>query len=193
MIFYRLVLPLYSWAGRKMADDCVSYVKKGSKFLDLGCGSGIISREFEKKFDLDLTGIDIVDNRVIPIKFQLADGERLPFEDNGFDAVLISFVLHHTDDPAKVINEARRVTRNGGRIIVFEDLYEGFFAKMICNLHGGTYGLLFEHHAGKEQYHFNTQLEWDRTFADAGLKLIFSKRVSSKLNPIHKRLFVLEK
>jgi ubiquinone/menaquinone biosynthesis C-methylase UbiE len=180
MIFYRLVLPLYRRAGSKMADDCRDYVKSGSKFLDLGCGSGIIS-------------LDIVDNRIVPVNLRLFDGRSLPFGDGSFDFVLISYVLHHSDDPAALLAEAKRTLKAGGRLIIFEDLYQGQLAKVICEIHGGTYGVLFERGKGKGNRHFKTQAQWEKNFENLGLKLIYGKRVSSILTPVNKRLFVLEK
>ncbi len=175
-----------------MAADCAPFVKKGTRFLDLGCGSGIISREFEKKFGLDLVGVDIIDNRIIPIKFQLYDGKTLPFDDGGFDTVLISYVLHHANEPVRLLKEAKRVLKAGGRIIVFEDLYQGSFAKLICGIHGGTYGALFERGKGKGVCNFKTEKQWEDIFRALGLKPIFGKRVSTRLNPVNKHLFILE-
>jgi ubiquinone/menaquinone biosynthesis C-methylase UbiE len=193
MIYYKLVLPFYRKAAKKMADDCTGYIEKGSKFLDFGSGSGIVSLEFKKKFNLDLIGVDIVDNRVVDMELKLIDGKTLPFEDGSFDAVLISYVLHHADEPVRLLKEAKRVVRSGGRVIVFEDLYKGMLAKIICKIHGSTYGFLFEHHGGKELINFKNQKQWDEIFRTLGFKQVFAKRVSARIHPVEKRMFVLEK
>lgn len=193
MTYYKLVLPFYRQAAKKMADDCTGYIDKGSKFLDFGSGSGIVSLEFKKKFDLDLIGVDIVDNRVVDMELTLIDGKTLPFKDNSFDAVLISYVLHHADEPVRLLKEAKRVAKSGGRVIVFEDLYQGILAKIICQVHGSTYGFLFEHHGGKEKTNFKSRRQWEEIFSTLGYKQIFAKRVSARIHPVEKRMFVLEK
>lgn len=48
--------------------------------------------------------------------FSVADAEKLPFEDNSVDAVLMGFLLLHLPDPAKALAEAHRVLKPGGRV-----------------------------------------------------------------------------
>jgi SAM-dependent methyltransferase len=49
------------------------------------------------------------------IEFHTGSAEALPFGDDEFDAVVGNFVLHHSGDPNKVLNEAFRVLRPEGR------------------------------------------------------------------------------
>jgi ArsR family transcriptional regulator len=49
-----------------------------------------------------------------------ADMYRLPWQDPRFDAVTLHRVLHFAEDPARVIAEAARVLRPGGRLIVVD-------------------------------------------------------------------------
>lgn len=193
MKFYEIVHPVYRWAAKVMCRDCSPYIKPGLKMLDLGCGSGIVSKEFAEHFKAQLTGVDIIDNRIFPINFKLINGRNLPFSGDEFDVILISYVLHHADDPVRLLGEAKRVLRPGGKIIIFEDLYQGFIAKILCHLHGSTYGVLFEHHSGKEQYNFKDLKQWKTVFKTLELRVIFDKRVSRFINPVHKHLFILEK
>jgi len=48
------------------------------------------------------------------------DALRLPFRDESFDAVTISFGLRNVTDPGQALAEMRRVTRPGGRLVVCE-------------------------------------------------------------------------
>ena len=48
------------------------------------------------------------------------DALRLPFRDEAFDAVTISFGLRNVADPGQALAEMRRVTRSGGRLVVCE-------------------------------------------------------------------------
>jgi ubiquinone/menaquinone biosynthesis C-methylase UbiE len=58
-----------------------------------------------------------------PPELVRAVGEYLPFRSESFDAVLCLWSMNHASSPAKVIQEAHRVLREGGRfIVVFEDM-----------------------------------------------------------------------
>ena len=54
------------------------------------------------------------------LPFTAGDGTRLPFADDTFDAVTISFGLRNIVDPGAGLREMRRVTRPGGRLVVCE-------------------------------------------------------------------------
>jgi SAM-dependent methyltransferase len=56
----------------------------------------------------------------------LAEGERLPFADASFDAVLCVGGFNFFSDPLKALNEMARVTRPGGRIVVADELPDLF-------------------------------------------------------------------
>ena len=48
--------------------------------------------------------------------------EALPLDDGELDAAMVSLVLHHQPDPARVVNEAARVLRPGGRLLIVDML-----------------------------------------------------------------------
>jgi demethylmenaquinone methyltransferase/2-methoxy-6-polyprenyl-1,4-benzoquinol methylase len=53
-------------------------------------------------------------------RFVAANAEDLPFEDNSFDAYTIAFGIRNVPRIAKALNEAHRVLKRGGRILVLE-------------------------------------------------------------------------
>ena len=53
------------------------------------------------------------------VRFTQGDAEHLPFDDDTFDRVLTTCVLHHLENPHQALSEMRRVTRPGGIITVF--------------------------------------------------------------------------
>lgn len=108
------------------------------KFLDVASGSGdiafkIIQRAKDKNIDPDLTLSDInqsmlehAKDKLINqglfknISFQLANAENLPFADAMFDYYTIAFGLRNCSDFSKVIGEAYRVLKPGGKFLCLE-------------------------------------------------------------------------
>jgi ubiquinone/menaquinone biosynthesis C-methylase UbiE len=57
----------------------------------------------------------------LPIECLVADVYKLGFESNSFDRSFSNAVFQHLDDPKKALEELKRVTRMGGRIVVSEN------------------------------------------------------------------------
>jgi demethylmenaquinone methyltransferase/2-methoxy-6-polyprenyl-1,4-benzoquinol methylase len=54
------------------------------------------------------------------IELRSGDSERLPFEDNKFDAVIVAFGVRNFEDLQKGIDDIYRVLRKGGKLVVLE-------------------------------------------------------------------------
>jgi SAM-dependent methyltransferase len=61
----------------------------------------------------------------LPVKVVDATGERLPFDDGTFDAVVCTLVLCEVDDLDRVLSEVRRVLVPGGRLVFLEHVRDG--------------------------------------------------------------------
>lgn len=101
---------------------------QNEKVLDIGCGPGWLVVNFAKN-NADIYAIDITDKAIdittktldflnLSAKLKVANAEELPFEDNYFDFITSSGVLHHTPDTKKAVKEAYRVLKPGGRAII---------------------------------------------------------------------------
>jgi ubiquinone/menaquinone biosynthesis C-methylase UbiE len=108
-----------------MADLISAQLGIGQHVLDVGCGDLRIGRAVTGRMNVQWTGIDTVDYRGPatsssngPIHYRTYNGDVLPFASTTFDAVVLAFVLHHCEDPARVLDESVRVTRS--RLIIFE-------------------------------------------------------------------------
>jgi ArsR family transcriptional regulator len=98
---------------------------------DLGCGTGQMtmtlapfvarviavdgSGEMLQAAKRRLRGFDNVELR-------RGDLESLPIDDRSLDAAVVALVLHHVPDPARVLAEAARVLKPGGRVLVVDML-----------------------------------------------------------------------
>ena len=90
--------------------------------LDIGCGEGAMGEHIARTYgwDVTLTDLDAGVARSTRLPFQPCTPTTLPFDDNAFDAALLTFVLHHADDPEAVMQEALRVSRH--RVFVLESV-----------------------------------------------------------------------
>ena len=98
----------------------------GDVVLDLAAGTGTSSQPFADAgatvvpCDFSLGMLQVGKKARPDLRFTAGDATRLPFEDDTFDAVTISFGLRNVVDPAAGLREMLRVTRPGGRLVVCE-------------------------------------------------------------------------
>ena len=104
----------------------------GPDVLDVGCSQGIASillaREGHRVIGIDREReairaarerLDQEETQVRErVEFRVGEGRAVGFPDGSFDAVLLGELLEHQLDPGKLLAEARRVLRPGGRIVV---------------------------------------------------------------------------
>ena len=95
--------------------------------LDVGCGTGpmieLLLQEFPTPHytGLDLTPrmIEVAQEKNLPhTNFRVGDSENLPFAEKTFDVVVCTNSFHHYPHPQAFFNEAARVLKRGGRLIL---------------------------------------------------------------------------
>ncbi|MGD1865534.1 MAG: methyltransferase domain-containing protein [Phormidesmis sp.] len=108
----------------------------GQKVLDLGCGSGVITRELAKQvYPARAVGIDIsktlIDKGLLAyaessqrtqknVDFQQGSVYNLPFPDNSFDIVYARLLFQHLDAPLQALASALRVLKPGGKLFILD-------------------------------------------------------------------------
>lgn len=100
--------------------------KPGELILDLAAGTGTSSVPFAAAgaavvpCDFSIGMLEVGRELQPGLPFVAGDGMRLPFADETFDAVTISFGLRNIHETATGLRELLRVTKPGGRIVVCE-------------------------------------------------------------------------
>ena len=100
---------------------------ESTSVLDVGCGDGTIDALLlRRRPALSITGVDVLVRPTTHIPVRQFDGEHLPFDDKSFDVVVLVDVLHHTDDPTVLLDEAIRVS--GTAVVLKDHTRNGLFA-----------------------------------------------------------------
>jgi len=105
--------------------------KARGRVLEFGAGGGINAEFYNPKTVENVTGIDPSAELIaqaqpklatakVPIELVGGIAENLPFDDESFDTVLITFTLCSVQDQAQSIREARRVLKDNGQLLVLE-------------------------------------------------------------------------
>ncbi|MCL2075864.1 MAG: bifunctional demethylmenaquinone methyltransferase/2-methoxy-6-polyprenyl-1,4-benzoquinol methylase UbiE [Betaproteobacteria bacterium] len=110
-----------------------SGIKPGDKILDIAGGTGDLALAFAKKAGADGTviltdinhamltrGRDRLLDKGFLIPAGQCDAEALPFKDNVFDCVSVSFGLRNMTRKEKALAEMRRVLKPGGCLLILE-------------------------------------------------------------------------
>jgi len=118
-------------ATREVAD--LAGVAAHARVLDVGCGVGGPARTLAAEFDCEVVGIDVVEeycraatllsDRVgltDEVHFRHGNALDLPFQDETFDVVWFEHTLMNIEAKALAFEEARRVLRPGGRLVLYE-------------------------------------------------------------------------
>jgi len=106
--------------------------------LDVGVGSGLFAEAFSQH-GLEVAGVDVNPEMIIAAKrfvpkgdFRASTAEALPFPNASFDLVFFGLLLHESDEPIKVPQEAKRVSRQ--RVCILEWPYqEGEFGPPLAH------------------------------------------------------------
>ncbi|MFU0768215.1 demethylmenaquinone methyltransferase [Staphylococcus pasteuri] len=183
-------------------------VKKGSKALDVCCGTADWTIALSKAVgpEGEVTGIDFSENmlevgrektsNMDNINLVHGDAMNLPFDDNSFDYVTIGFGLRNVPDYLGALKEMNRVLKPGGMVVcletsqptlpVFKQVYRLYF-KFVMPI----FGKLFA--KSKEEYEWLQQSTFDfpgkeklkRLFQQAGFNNIKVRSFTGGVAAMH--------
>lgn len=109
------------------------------KIVDLGAGEGMIAqllaRQAETVYCIDNSlrmvevGTELAQrNQIDNLIYKLGDIEKVPLPANSVDLAILSQALHHAQHPQNAVNEAHRILKPGGKLLIL-DLREHNFEK----------------------------------------------------------------
>ena len=101
--------------------------RDGGTVLDVATGTGLVAAELLRR-GFDVTGVDQsaemlarARERFGPrIELVEASAERLPFPDDSFDHLTVTYLLRYVEDPGATLRELARVVRSGGVVASLE-------------------------------------------------------------------------
>ncbi len=132
--FGRNYVPGRSWEG--LAEVLLRLLPP-LVIADLGAGEGtialLLAQRAERVIAVDSSpkmveyGTGVArSNGVKNLEYRLGDLEELPIKSGKVDLALLHQSLHHALHPQKAIEEARRILRPGGRIVILDLVKHGF-------------------------------------------------------------------
>lgn len=125
-------LPFHFRLLRRFETRHVEYAERllrgGRAMLDVGCGDGELQRRVASRYEsiraCDVSPVVLEAARAHAhtpsnVTYELLDAnELLPFDDGAFDAVVALGVIQYLYDPERFLDEARRVLRPGGTLVI---------------------------------------------------------------------------
>jgi ubiquinone/menaquinone biosynthesis C-methylase UbiE len=135
---YDLLAPLMTFGlerGYRRKSRALLQLQGHEQVLDVGCGTGTLSREIARDLDPQRSRVVGVDAAAAMIdvarrkgaalanlQFDAALAEQLPYADDSFDCAVSTFFFHHIEFSLKqkALAEMKRTVKPGGRIVIVD-------------------------------------------------------------------------
>jgi demethylmenaquinone methyltransferase/2-methoxy-6-polyprenyl-1,4-benzoquinol methylase len=101
--------------------------RDAGKVLDVATGTGLVASELLRR-GFEVTGVDQSPEMLASARERFGPGielveasaERLPFPDDSFDHLTVTYLLRYVEDPGATLRELARVVRDGGVVASLE-------------------------------------------------------------------------
>lgn len=174
----------------KLLTKLLKDTKETEKLLEIATGTGIISIRLSEQIPA-ITAIDIAPKmieiaiskrnaeQISNIDFRVGDSNKLDFEDESFDTIIASNVLHLLFEPKKAIQEMVRVLKINGQIIIPTYCHGANFKSQLLSRLMGLFG-------------FSARSRWSvKSFKDfisnLGLEIIETEVYADKIPLVYLR------
>ena len=121
--------PLSNYQDKFVEYNIKRFNLKNKKLLEIGCGRGDFINKFSQK-NVECYATDILQDAENllekKVKFQQNDigKEKLPFNDNFFDAIYTKSLVEHINNHSFFFYECKRVLKKGGQLIIYTPDWE---------------------------------------------------------------------
>ena len=153
---------------RVLAAKLANFLPENARVLDIGCGSGdVAGLILQLRPDVTIEGIDVLVRESTAIPVRAFDGYSIPTEDRSYNAAIMVDVLHHTDNPARLIKEATRVASDA---VLIKDHYrhnavDGAILRLMDWFGNAAHGV-------RLPYNYLSPAQWSELWLDAGLEVV---------------------
>lgn len=158
--------PVYERRLQVLTELLGRYLPEGESLLDIGCGAGTLGAAVASAHGIKVTGLETNVREGCAIQVDPYDGKTIPKEDDSVDNVIIADVLHHEEDPGRLLKEAARVARK--RVIVKDHKVGALLAwpriSLIDWAANAGYGV-------RCLFRYPSQDGWHSLFGNCGLKV----------------------
>ncbi len=166
----RIAGKIVSHGLRNRSERIFNYVQpfigNGDSVLDLGCGDGKVGEHLSIRNGNYVVLMDVVDYNKTNLPLIQYDGTKINFPDNSFDHVLLLTVLHHSDGPIAVMEEALRVAEKS--VIIIESVYFNGMHKQVNKFFDWFYNRVLNNPKINVPFNFLTPTAWVALFEKLG-------------------------
>lgn len=140
-------------------------IRGGENILDIGCGDGRIDFDLmQRNKEIDIKGLDVLIRAKTYIKVKKYDGYHIPMASNSVDMIMLIDVLHHVDDPKRLMKELVRVSTSW--IIIKDHIRSGICSYLKLRLMDYVGNA---HYHVRLPYNYMTREQWKQLFEENGL------------------------
>lgn len=170
--------------------DQLSPFIKGRRFLDFGCGNGLVGDIISKKLSIECISCDVINYRLNKNNTFILITNDIPFCEGIADSVLLSTVLHHADNPEKLLKDV--ILMASERIIIKESVYGVRNFKTIKKK--TRLDFEFEQLSDMDQFYYTCFVDWFyNRILENGINVPFQFRTNSHWISILKTIGTLER
>lgn len=145
----RLLEKKFHDAREKETVNALKSFSLNSNVLDVGCGTGLITRHFNGNvlaLDINRWNLNRGKKHSPNANFVVGDCDFLPLKANSIDFIVCTETFEHLTKPKLVLSEIQRVTKNSGKMLISVPS-NSFIWRFRC--------FLTSTHRGKEPFHRN--------------------------------------
>lgn len=124
-----------TWVAKRLMAEAAG-LEPGQRVLEVACGYGATARYLAQHYDVSVVATNISETQLercrqmaeehglgSRVSFEYADYHALPYPDGSFDVWWCQESMVHSPDKERVLREAHRVLRPGGRAIISDHIF----------------------------------------------------------------------